>query len=146
MTEQLKYQQVVLLGRVCEIQAVADKKRPSRKSKAQLAVMEAELLISGIAEADALAEVRPLEPGRPVRDGNEFIRMKLLEHLDTIAVGMFTDADKMKPTTLKLLWDLGKMNEKVEPKSRGGEMTLSKLLLSELKQMSNQAVEIQTQA
>ncbi len=139
----------MLLGRVCEIQAVADKKRPSKKSKAQLAVDEAERLIAEAEVEERVAELNGLKvvkPGEPVTDGHEFIKKKLLAHLDLITVGMFTDPQKMKPTTLKLLWDLGKMNEKAEPKSRGEEMTLSKLLLDELKQKGKPGDETRAQA
>lgn len=147
MTEPLQYQRFLLLGRVCEIRAVADTKRPGRKSKSQVAAEEAGRLIAEankeLAKPD---ESKVVEAGKPVTDGHGFIKKKLLEHLDTIAVGIFTDAEKMKPTTLKLLWDMGKMNEKAVPTSSGEEMTLSKLLLSELKQLRKPVDGIQEQA
>lgn len=150
MIEQLQYQKFLLLGGVCEIQAVADKKRPGRKSKAQLAVEEAERLMAEAANTvDECAKpdgLKVVVPGTPVTDGREFIKKRLLEHLDTITVGMFTDAKKMTPATLKLLWEMGKMNEKAEPVSRGDELTLSRLLLQELKQKSKPVAETQEQA
>ena len=150
MTEPLQYQSFLLLGRVCEIHAVADSKRPGRKSKAQLALEEAETVVAESPAIDEEAakpdDLQVSAPGKPVTDGHGFIKQKLLEHLDVIAVGMFKDAKAMKPATLKLLWDMGKMNEKAEPTGRGDEMTLSRLLLNELRQKSKPVNEAQEQA
>jgi hypothetical protein len=112
---------------------VLDEVRAERAKKPPAVAVESEKTAAGKTNCRTASKRNSGKERVVVKDGQKYIKKTVLQDLDLIADGLVKKAKAGGTAQLKLLWELGKLDEDPTAKAKRRAPSLSALLMKEIR-------------